>query len=114
MVYRSNQQYRDQQFAKVEKDNAAHGRSPAASQLALRTKRLELDIADLLTGPTAAATARDIAFRLTNVDPRSVAIALREAGDAFLTLEEIGRKALLEEEAMADTVRCPSTKTQLL
>lgn len=111
MVYRSSQQYRDRQFAKVEKENVTYGRSTASSQLALRTKRLELDLADLLTGPTCGKDAAHLAFLLTNIDPRSVALALKSAGEAFLSLEETARQALLQDEAMADTVRSPSTRT---
>lgn len=51
-----------------------------------RNKRLELDIADLLIGPTSAQTAQYMAERMC-MQPKELALRLREIADRYL-LEE--------------------------
>lgn len=47
-----------------------------------RSKRLEIDLADLLTGPTSRSRAEDLArSMLATATPNEIAAALREIAD---------------------------------
>ena len=71
MIYNASTEYIERELAKVsEQDRPA--------------KRLEIDLADILTGPTSFGTARNIAANAVRVDAADLARAMIEAGTRYL------------------------------
>jgi len=82
--YKSYDHSIERELNKVRAENVRFGRSEESSEDALRRKRLEIDIADLLTGPTCGAEAERLAHNVMQGNPEKVALALIEAGERYL------------------------------